>query len=187
MYPFVKRIIDIVVSLSVIIIFLPLFLVTALIIYLHDLHNPIFYHKRVGKNASIFYCYKFRSLPVNTPNVESNALDKIKFTPLGKFIRRSNLDELPQLYNILKGEMSLIGPRPPIPSQTNLIRLRSENGVIRLIPGLTGWAQVNSYSNMPDYEKVSLDEYYLNHISLALDINIVIRTLTYLTKKPPVY
>ena len=120
-------------------------------------------------------------------SLESHEIDKTKITKFGKFIRRTNLDELPQLLNILKGEMSLIGPRPSLPSQTNLIRLRLESGAIKLNPGLTGWPQVNSYNNMPDNVKASLDEYYLKNISLILDIKIVFLTLIYLTKKPPVY
>lgn len=187
MYKYIKRIIDITASLSVVILLLPVILGMALIIYLHDLHNPIYSCKRVGKDAVPFSFHKFRSMHVDTPNVESHETDKIKITTFGKFIRRTNLDELPQLLNILKGEMSLIGPRPSLPSQTNLIRLRLESGAIQLKPGLTGWAQVNSYDNMADYEKASLDEYYLKNISFTLDIKIVIITLIYLTKKPPVY
>jgi O-antigen biosynthesis protein WbqP len=126
-------------------------------------------------------------MPVETPNVESHEKDKLTITPFGKIIRRTNLDELPQLFSILKGDMSLIGPRPPIPSQDKLIEMRNENGAIHLKPGLTGWAQVNSYDNMPDDVKAAYDGYYYDNISFFLDVKIVLKTLLYLTKKPPSY
>jgi len=126
-------------------------------------------------------------MPVETPNVESHEKDKLTITPFGKIIRRTNLDELPQLFSILKGDMSLIGPRPPIPSQEKLIEMRKENGAIHLKPGLTGWAQVNSYDNMPDDVKAAYDGYYYENISFLLDVKIVLKTLLYLTKKPPSY
>ncbi len=187
MYPVIKRFNDIIASLLIIIIMIPLFILIGLIIFLLDFHNPIFSHKRVGKNATLFSFYKFRSMPINTPNVESNELEEIKITFFGKLIRRLNLDELPQFFSILIGDMSLIGPRPPIPSQTNLINIRKENGSIKLLPGLTGWAQVNSYDNMPDYEKAALDGYYYKHVSFLLDLKIILLTLFYLTKPPPSY
>lgn len=187
MYPVLKRFIDILASFVVLLILLPLMLIIAIIIYLHDFHNPIFSHTRIGKNSTAFTFYKFRSMPVNTPDVESYERDKITITSFGKFLRRTNLDELPQLFNILKGDMSLIGPRPPIISQSNLIQMRRENGSINLQPGLTGWAQINSYDNMPDFEKATLDGYYYNHLSFVLDVRIVLKTLIYLTKKPPTY
>ena len=187
MYLFVKRIIDILSSILAIILLLPLFLVISLSIFLQDFHNPIFSHKRIGKNGFLFSFYKIRSMPVNSPNVESHESHKINVTPIGKFIRRSNLDELPQLFCILKGDMSLIGPRPPIPSQKNLIQLRTLNNSIHLRPGLTGWAQVNSYDNIPDFEKASLDGYYFDNISFTLDVKILLMTISYLTKRPPKY
>lgn len=187
MYLLVKRLIDFTASLGVLILLSPIMLITALVIFLQDGHNPIFSHNRVGKGGNLFRFHKFRSMPVNTPNVESHERDKITVTPFGKFIRRTNLDELPQLFSILKGDMSLIGPRPPIPSQAELIGLREANGSIQLKPGLTGWAQVNSYDNMPDDVKAELDAYYSKHISFTLDVKIVLKTLLYLTKKPPAY
>jgi O-antigen biosynthesis protein WbqP len=187
MYSFVKRVIDFTASLLVLLMLSPLLLIIALLIYLQDFHSPIFSHNRVGKSGSEFRFYKFRSMPVNTPNVESKEKDKLTVTPFGKILRRTNLDEIPQLFCILKGDMSLIGPRPPIPSQVKLIGLRKENGSIHLNPGLTGWAQVNSYDNMPDEVKAEFDGYYYNHISFILDVKIVFKTLLYLIKKPPAY
>lgn len=187
MYSIIKRIIDFTASLGVLILLSPIMLITALIIYAQDFHNPIFSHNRVGKDGKAFKFFKFRSMPVNTPNVESHEKEKISITPFGKIIRRTNIDELPQLISILKGDMSLIGPRPPIPSQTDLVEMRRKNGAIQLKPGLTGWAQVNSYDNMPDDVKAAFDGYYRENISLLLDIKIVLKTLLYLTKKPPSY
>lgn len=184
---FLKRLIDIIASLGILILLSPFLMIIALIIFLQDFHNPIFSHQRVGKDGELFTFYKFRSMPVNTPNVESREKDKIKITPFGKILRRSNLDEIPQLLSILKGDMSLVGPRPPIPSQKNLIKLRTENGAIHRKPGLTGWAQVNSYDNMPDEVKAEFDGYYAENISFVLDVKIVLKTLRYLTKKPPAY
>ena len=187
MYFFVKRLIDFTASLGVIILISPIMLIIALIIYLQDFHHPIFSHYLVGKDGKEFKFYKFRSMPVETPNVESHEKDKLTITPFGKIIRRTNLDELPQLFSILKGDMSLIGPRPPIPSQEKLLEMRNVNGAIHLKPGLTGWAQVNSYDNMPDDVKAAYDGYYYKNISFFLDVKIVLKTLLYLTKKPPSY
>lgn len=187
MYSFFKRIIDFTASLGVLLLLSPVLLVIALIIYLQDFHNPIFSHQRVGQAGKLFNFYKFRSMPVDTPNVESREKDKVKVTPFGKILRRTNLDEIPQLICILKGDMSLVGPRPPIPTQKYLLNLRKENGAIQLKPGLTGWAQVNSYDNMPDEKKAEFDGYYAKNISFLLDVKIVLKTLAYLTKKPPAY
>lgn len=126
-------------------------------------------------------------MPVETPNVESHEKDKLTITPFGKIIRRTNLDELPQLFSILKGDMSLIGPRPPIPSQKNLIAMRKENGALSLKPGLTGWAQVNSYDDMPEEVKAEFDGYYYRNMSFIFDVKIVFKTLLYLANKPPAY
>lgn len=187
MYPIIKRFIDFTASLGVLILVSPIMLLTAVIIYLQDFHNPIFSHYRVGKEGEEFKFHKFRSMPVNTLNVESKEKEKLTITPFGKIIRRTNLDELPQLFSILIGDMSLIGPRPPIPSQKNLIEKRKANGAIHLKPGLTGWAQVNSFDNMPDEVKAAYDGFYYENMSFILDVKIVLKTLLYLTKKPPSY
>ncbi len=187
MYLCIKRLIDIIVSSIALILLSPIMLIISAIVYLQDFHNPIFSQKRVGQKGALFILYKFRSMPVNIPNLESHVQEKLKITPFGKILRRSNLDEIPQLLNILKGDMSLIGPRPPISSQIDLIKLRSENRAILLKPGLTGWAQVNSFDNMPYYVKAELDGYYYENISFLLDVKIILMTLIYLTKKPPTY
>ncbi|MFB2118262.1 sugar transferase [Parapedobacter sp. 2B3] len=187
MYPTLKRLIDIIASLGVILILSPVMLIIAVLVKLQDGGPALFKQKRVGRNGKEFIFLKFRSMPVATPNVESSDVKKLTVTPLGKVIRRTNLDELPQLFNILKGDMSLIGPRPPIPAQTGLVALRSENGALALRPGLTGWAQVNSYDFMPEEEKARFDGDYAQKLSLWMDIRVVLRTLVYLTKRPPTY
>lgn len=183
----IKRFIDIVLSLIALVILSPLMLICALVIYLQDFCPVIFRQQRIGKYGNTFMCYKFRSMPVNTPNVPSAEADKVSITPFGKFIRRTNMDELPQLINVLKGDMSIVGPRPPIASQKNLIALRRDNGALNVRPGLTGWAQVNGYDFMPDEHKARYDGEYANGISLGMDVKIILRTFVYLTKKPPTY
>lgn len=182
-----KRLLDIVTSFICIVLFLPLFLIVGLIIYLQDWESPLFKQKRVGQNEVLFLLYKFRSMPVNTANVASSEVSKITITPFGKFIRRTNLDELPQLFNIFFGDMSIVGPRPAIPSQQGLIKLRNESNVYSCKPGLTGLAQVNSYDNMPEAEKAHWDGIYANNVTFLQDLKIVLKTFVYLTKKPPTY
>lgn len=187
MFLLFKRVFDIVLAIGLIIGILPIYLIIALIIFLQDLGTPIFKQMRVGKNGKEFLFYKFRSMPLKTPNVESHEREKLKITPFGKFIRRTNLDELPQFFNVLLGDMSFIGPRPPIPSQENLISLRRKNKSIFLRPGLTGWAQVNSYDHMPEVVKAKFDGEYADKISLKMDLLILYKTVIYFTKKPPTY
>ncbi|AGC78663.1 O-antigen biosynthesis protein WbqP [Nonlabens dokdonensis] len=187
MYLLFKRFFDIVLSILLLIILLPLFTVIALIIYIQDFGTPIFKQKRLGKNGEEFLFYKFRSMPLDTPDLESKERDKLEITPFGTFIRRTNLDELPQFFNVLVGDMSFIGPRPPILKQLSLIKLRKENGSLNLRPGLTGWAQVNSYDNMPENIKAKFDGEYYDKISLKMDLKILLKTVVYFTKKPPTY
>lgn len=187
MFLLFKRLFDIFLAISLIIFLFPVYIITALIIFLQDRATPIFKQLRVGYGGEKFMFYKFRSMPLKTANVESHEKDKLTITPFGKFIRRSNLDELPQFFNVLRGDMSFIGPRPPIPSQENLITLRKENKSIFLKPGLTGWAQVNSYDNMPEEKKAQFDGEYASRISLKMDLLILFKTVIYFTKKPPTY
>jgi len=184
---FFKRFIDVTASLGILLLLSWLLIIVALIIKLQDGGSVFFIQKRVGKDKQNFNILKFRSMPVNTANVSSDQAHLIKITPFGKFIRRTNMDELPQLFNILKGDMSLIGPRPSLPNQTELIELRSKNGSYICRPGLTGLAQVNSYDYMPVSEKAVFDGQYAAHITFTNDVKIVLKTLSYLTKKPPTY
>jgi O-antigen biosynthesis protein WbqP len=187
MFLFIKRVFDVVLAVLLIIGLLPFYLMISFIIFIQDFGTPIFKQMRVGKDGEEFLFYKFRSMPLKTPNVESHEKGKLKVTPFGKFIRRTNLDELPQFFNVLKGDMSFIGPRPPIPSQENLITLRRKNKSLFLKPGLTGWAQVNSYDNMPEEVKAKFDGEYAERISLKMDLLILFKTAIYFTKKPPTY
>lgn len=184
---FFKRFIDISLAFLVIIFLSPLLIITSLIIKLQDGGPVLFKQDRVGKNKKLFKIYKFRSMPVNTANVESHEVNKITITPFGKLIRRANIDELPQFINILIGDMSLVGPRPCIPTQKHLIELRSQGGAYNCLPGLTGLAQVNSYDNMPNEVKAKYDNEYANNITFVNDMKIALKTFLYLTKKPPAY
>lgn len=188
MYKYLKRVMDLIAVLLFVLITLPFLILIPLMVFLQDFGNPIFKQKRVGKDGVIFEFYKFRSMTLDTPDVESIDKSKLKITPLGHFIRKTNLDEAPQIYNILKGDMSWIGPRPPIPSQKKLVKLRVENGSIHLKPGVTGWAQVNAYDNMATEVKAKYDGEYFNRISLKMDIIIFFRTFIYFfVKKTPTY
>lgn len=186
-YPIIKRFGDIALAILLLLVLLPVYAILAIIIKVQDGGPAIFKQKRIGKNGEEFLFYKFRSMPVSTPNVESRETQKLQITPFGKFIRRTNLDELPQFYNVLKGDMSFIGPRPPIPSQQELIEMRRANGALALQPGLTGWAQVNAYDGMPADQKAAFDGEYAQRVSLGLDLLILVKTAVYFTKKPPTY
>jgi O-antigen biosynthesis protein WbqP len=186
-YPLIKRLGDILLAILLLLLLLPIYILLALIIRLQDGGPAIFKQKRVGRNGQEFLFFKFRSMPISTPNVESCDTQKLQVTPFGKFIRRTNLDELPQFYNVLKGDMSFIGPRPPIPSQKELIEMRRANGALALQPGLTGWAQVNAFDGMPPEQKAAFDGEYAQRLSLGMDLLILVKTAVYFTKKPPTY
>ncbi|MDB5895975.1 MAG: UDP-phosphate galactose phosphotransferase, partial [Rhodoferax sp.] len=138
----------------------------------------LYWSDRVGRHNRIFSMPKFRSMRIDTPEVATHLLARPEsyLTPIGGFLRKSSLDELPQLWSILKGDMSFVGPRPALFNQQDLIALRTEHGVDALVPGLTGWAQVNGRDDLPIPAKVALDAYYLRHRSLALDAKILWRT-----------
>lgn len=144
--------------------------------------GSIFYcSERVGKDNIIFRMPKFRSMKVGTPKVATHLLINARdhLTPIGSFLRKTSLDELPQLWSILIGDMSLVGPRPALFNQFDLISLRTQYGVDKLIPGLTGWAQINGRDDASIEEKVRLDVYYLRNISLKLDLKILFQTVYY--------
>lgn len=182
-----KRGLDIVLATIALLILSPLMLLTAVAIYLEDGSSSLFRQQRVGKDGQLFELLKFRSMGVNTANLPSAQAGSLAITKVGQFIRRTNIDELPQLINILRGEMSLVGPRPVLPFQTELCALRDSNGSTACKPGLTGLAQVNSYDNMPESEKAVWDGKYATNISFLRDLVIILKTFGYLTKKPPIY
>jgi len=184
---FTKRLFDIVLSFVSILFLTPLFLAVSLAISIFDRGPIIFSQTRIGRNGVPFRLYKFRSMPVNTPTLPSDKLGCIRLHPIGLFIRRSNIDELPQLFNILKGDMSVVGPRPSLLDQVELLSLRQSNGSLSLKPGLTGLAQIRSFTGMTPSEKAALDAEYAARLSFRLDLFIILRTFIYLLSPPPVY
>jgi O-antigen biosynthesis protein WbqP len=177
--PSVKRIFDITMALLGIFLLAIPMIIIAVIVKVSS-HGPIVYWStRVGRNNVKFRMPKFRTMYVDTPEVATHLLGDAAahLTPIGAFLRKSSLDELPQLFNILVGDMSIIGPRPALYNQEDLIQLRTEKGVDTLTPGLTGWAQINGRDELSIPQKVQFDEYYLLHRSLILEAKIIIRTI----------
>jgi O-antigen biosynthesis protein WbqP len=164
--------------MAALILFLPVVLV-ALAVRLTSKGPALYWSDRVGRNNVIFKMPKFRSMRVGTPAVATHLLADAAshLTPIGSFLRKSSLDELPQLWSILVGDMSFVGPRPALFNQHDLIALRTEQGVHTLVPGLTGWAQVNGRDELPIPDKVKLDVAYLQQQSLSFDIRILWMTL----------
>lgn len=170
-----KRLFDILlVILAGLLLLFPLVL-TTLAVRLTSRGPTLYWSDRVGRNNSIFKMPKFRSMKVGTPAVATHLLSDSSayLTPIGSFLRKSSLDELPQLWSILVGDMSFVGPRPALFNQDDLIALRTAQGVHRLTPGLTGWAQVNGRDEIPVLEKVALDAEYLRQQSLSFDMQIM--------------
>ena len=165
-------------ALFLIILFSPIFLIVALFIIIEDGFPVLFSQKRVGINYSFFNIYKFRSMKKNTPNVATHLLTNPEqyLLKIGKLIRKTSLDELPNLINIIKGEMVFVGPRPALYNQDDLMSLRVNEGVDKLKPGITGWAQINGRDEISIEKKVQLEKEYLNKRSFLLDIEIVIMT-----------
>ncbi len=182
---FVKRLFDF--SFSVfagVILAIPL-LVTAAVVCFTSPGPILFWSERVGQNNGLFQMPKFRSMRIETPAVATHLLQNPDqwLTPIGSFLRRSSLDELPQLWCILKGEMSFVGPRPALFNQADLIAMRTDLGIDRLLPGLTGWAQVNGRDELPIPQKVALDFEYMRRQSFLFDLKILWMTaLKVLTK-----
>jgi O-antigen biosynthesis protein WbqP len=181
------RLFDILSVVAALIALWPLMLLVAVLIKLFDAGPVFFKQRRVGRYGATFLFYKFRSMPVSTRDIPSDKLGSIKLSWIGKLIRRTNVDELPQLFNILKGEMSVVGPRPPLPTQEELIALRKENGALQCRPGLTGLAQINSFNFMSVAQKAQFDGEYARDIRFRKDVQIILKTFFYLLKPPPVY
>jgi O-antigen biosynthesis protein WbqP len=178
-YPFFKRLFDLALSLAAAVVLLLPALAVAVAVKATSKGPALYWSDRVGRNNRIFRMPKFRSMRVDTPAVATHLLDRPEtwLTPIGSFLRKSSLDELPQLWCILKGEMSFVGPRPALYNQDDLIALRTERGVDALLPGLTGWAQVNGRDELPIPRKVMLDEEYLKRRSIAFDLWILVLTV----------
>lgn len=174
-----QRVFDFFISLIFFILFSPIFLIVAIFIKLNSKGPVFFIQDRIGKNNEIFKLYKFRTMKVGTPNVATDKLTDAKsyLTAVGKILRKTSLDELPQLINILRGDMTFVGPRPALYNQYNLKELRTNAGVHVLLPGITGWAQINGRDHNDDAQKTQLDKYYLENKSLGLDIKILFLTV----------
>lgn len=155
------------------------FLLLALAVRLTSTGPALYWSDRVGRHNRIFRMPKFRSMRIDTPAVATHLLQNPDqwLTPIGSFLRKSSLDELPQLWSILVGDMSFVGPRPALFNQHDLITLRTEKGVHELVPGLTGWAQVNGRDELPVPQKVDLDAEYLHRRSLMFDLKIMWMTV----------
>jgi len=181
----VKRIIDIILALVLVILFGIPMLIVAVFIKLVSKGPVIFWTDRIGKNNAIFKMAKFRTMQVNTPQVATHLMKNPESYIIrgGEVLRKYSLDELPQLFNVLIGDMSFVGPRPALFNQDDLVKLRTEKGVHVLIPGVTGWAQVNGRDDLPIPVKVSFDEYYLHHRSLAFDFYIIFLTVIKVIKR----
>lgn len=184
-YNFIKRIIDIFCSLVGLILLSPVFIITAILIRMESKGDVIFKQLRVGKNGKTFYIYKFRSMKIDTPTMATNDMKnpEMYVTKVGKFIRKTSIDELPQLVNILKGDMSIVGPRPVIDKETDLINLRRQNKIDVILPGITGWAQINGRDNLGNEEKVKYDKEYLEKRSIKFDLYIMCMTVLKVLKR----
>ena len=174
-----KRSFDIFIGCLATVILLVPMLLLAIAIRLTSKGPALYWSNRVGRNNVIFKMPKFRSMRVGTPTVATHLLADVRpyLTPIGSFLRKSSLDELPQLWSILAGDMSFVGPRPALFNQQDLIALRTAQGVHTLVPGLTGWAQVNGRDDLPIPDKVKLDVAYLQQQSLSFDVRILWLTL----------
>lgn len=173
-----KRLFDLVLALLAAWILVLPFLAVALMVRLTSSGPILYWSNRVGRYNKLFKMPKFRSMRINTPAVATHLLaDPQQFlTPVGSFLRKSSLDELPQLWSIIKGDMSFVGPRPALFNQDDLITLRTQYGVDKLVPGLTGWAQINGRDELPIPDKIKLDVEYLNNQSFWLDLKIIFLT-----------
>lgn len=187
-YPVIKRCFDIVGATSGIVFLSPLLLGTAIVIRAVDGPPVLFKQERCGQSGTTFTIYKFRSMSTGAPCAVSAASGTVAgyITRVGAMLRRTNVDELPQLFNVLRGDMSLVGPRPSLPIQHDVLSARSE-AARALRPGLTGLAQVRSFDGMSSQQKAELDNQYARGIGLRQDLRILSSTFAYLLKAPPTY
>ena len=175
-----KRLFDIIASFAALILLSPFFLVICIINICTPDCSVFFTHERRGRRGEPFKIYKFQTMKNNTPNVATGDLENPDqyITKIGRILRKTSLDELPQLWNILKGDMSFVGPRPLISSELRAHRLRLEYGVYRFRPGLTGWAQINGRDNISILKKVKLDKEYCDNWSLTFDFQILLKSVS---------
>ena len=175
-----KRQFDLSLAIILVLILLPFFLIVFLLIKITSTGPAIYWSKRIGKNNKEFYMPKFRTMRIETPQIATHLLASPDqyLIPLGKFLRKSSLDEIPQLYSVLMGTMSFVGPRPALFNQDDLVKLRTEKGIHKLVPGITGWAQINGRDDLPIPKKVDYDYYYLQNNTLLMDFKILFLTAT---------
>jgi O-antigen biosynthesis protein WbqP len=174
-----KRLFDIILSFSLLLVFTIPILFIAMMVKITSRGPALYASERVGVNNAIFRMFKFRTMKIDTPQVATHLMENPEqyLTSVGKFLRKTSLDELPQLLNILKGDMSFVGPRPALFNQHDLVELRTRKGISSLVPGLTGWAQINGRDELPVLVKVEYDEYYYKNHSFFMDIKILFMTL----------
>ncbi len=173
-----KRCFDVCLALCVLLLLIVPIIMVALLVRITSIGPVLYWSDRVGRCNHLFRMPKFRTMRVDTPAVATHLLaDPEQFlTPVGSFLRKSSLDELPQLWSIIQGDMSFVGPRPALFNQDDLVALRTQYGVDKLVPGLTGWAQINGRDELPIPEKVKLDVDYLHQQSFTLDLKIILMT-----------
>jgi O-antigen biosynthesis protein WbqP len=181
----VKRLFDILFAVFLMLVLAVPVAVVALIIKMTSAGPVLYVSDRIGKGNSIFRMYKFRTMKTDTPAVATHLLEdpKAHLTPVGYFLRKTSIDEIPQLINIIKGDMSFVGPRPALYNQDDLIRLRTEKGAHVLTPGLTGWAQINGRDELSIPDKVGFDCYYLRNRGFLFDMRIIFLTFFKALKK----
>jgi len=180
-----KRLFDIVLSVMLLMVLLIPMILIAIMVKVTSKGGVLYWSDRIGKNSIIFKMPKFRSMMIDTPIVATHLLDnpQSNLTSIGDFLRKYSLDEMPQLWSIAKGDMSFVGPRPALFNQDDLIKLRSNQGIDKITPGLTGWAQVNGRDELPIHEKVKMDAEYLERQSFMLDLKILGLTFLKVVKK----
>ena len=185
-----KRFFDLLFSVILLFLTSPIIVIAALLVFLGDGESPIYTQRRIGKNGKEFYIYKLRSMRKSSPELPTGSLVNPKeyITPIGKILRKTSIDELPQLYNIIRGEMSLVGPRPALWNEYDLISAREEKGINAITPGLTGWAQVNGRAKISVEKKVLFDSTYADAIkrggfeALKMDIKCILKTFIVVLK-----
>lgn len=182
-----KRLLDVALASGMLLLTSPVMVGTGAAIWLEDRHTPFFRQTRLGQYERPFTVLKFRSMHITTRDVSSAGASTTWVTRVGRVIRRTNIDELPQLWCVLRGDMSLVGPRPALPTQHELVHLRRAKGAYTVKPGMTGLAQLRAYDNMPDEEKANHDGEYAARVSALTDLRILVGTLRYLARKPPTY
>lgn len=187
-----KRILDLIISFLVLPLFIFIYFIVALLIYIED-QGKIFYNShRLGKNGEVFVMYKFRSMQENAPDIRKddgstfNSKEDPRLTKVGKFIRKTSLDETPQILNVIKGEMSIIGPRPDLPGQKKLYK-DNEERKLEVKPGITGYNQAYFRNNIPWKKRIEKDIYYIDHLTFIFDIKIIFKTIISILKTENIY